>query len=189
MLTHLINCQLSANFYSALTISQLYWRQRSPKHERRRKTTGQHWFPLIRFTLASLLHSDIQYWFSKIRNHVWTYPHVKYKGDLQRIGRNLLHPLFGSVEWLNQNRKLIESLVCHSFPIMNAHGKRMITVSSGYCYCGCKCIKRSVIVIRLTAAAIRNYYVCVGRPSNRGKMGFSSLLFSSQHSLAHSRKG
>ena len=45
---------------------------------------------------------------------------------------------------------------------MNAHGKRMITVSSGYCYCGCKCIKRSVIVIRLTAAAIRNYCVCVG---------------------------
>ena len=72
---------------------------------------------------------------------------------------------------------------------MNAHGKRMITVSSGYCYCGCKCIKRSVIVIRLTAAAIRNYCVCGGRPSNRGKMGFSSLLFSSQHSLAHSGKG
>ena len=56
-------------------------------------SSGSHWlhfFTLIYPSNIGFPKSEIMY--------TWTYPHVKYKGDLQRIGRNLLHPLFGSVE-------------------------------------------------------------------------------------------
>ena len=51
------------------------------------------------------------------------------------------------------------------------------------CSSGWKCIKRSVIVIRLTAAAIRNYCACVGRaehcsPSNQDGLFIAIVIIS-----------